>query len=292
MQLAAFVRRLAKKVIDDDIADIGAMMAFYAVLALFPMLVFVISVALLVIDPDTVREGASFALRYAPSSARDVIITRVDALIDASSGGVAVVGASLALWGASRGANALMIALTLIHDRPETRSWIKRQLIAVGVTLAVTAVIVVALGLLFVGPHIGRLVADRLGFDSVFEVGWSIARWIGAGLLVLIVWAVLYKFLSNTGERFHMFTPGAICGVLLWLGASAGFNAYLGRFGRYEATYGTLGGAIVFLTWLWLSNIAILFGAEVNAVLAEIRRGRGASASVSQLRTQPHAQPT
>src|SRR6185312_8062918 len=155
MQLTAFVRRLAKELIDDDISDIGAMMAFYAVLALFPMIVFVISVALLVIDPDTVRDGASFALRYAPTSARDVILTRVDSLIDASSGGVAIFGAVLALWGASRGANALMIALTLIHDKPESRSWIKRQVIAVGVTLGVAALIVTALGLLFVGPLVG-----------------------------------------------------------------------------------------------------------------------------------------
>jgi membrane protein len=291
MRIARFVRRLAREVIADDIADVGAMMAFYAVLALFPMLVFVISVALLVIDPDTVREGASFAVRYAPASARDVIIARVETLIEASSGGIAIVGASLALWGASRGSVALMTALNTIHGTPETRSWIKRQAIAVGITLAVTAIIVLALGLLFIGPLLGRLAGDVLGFGAAFDVGWNIARWAGAGLLVMIVWAVLYKFLSNTSVPFHVFTPGAFLGVLLWLGVSALFSAYLTRFDRFEATYGTLGGAIVFLTWLWLSNIAILFGAEVNDVIEDLRReANPASPRLSQPTTQPHAQ--
>lgn len=293
MQLTRFVRRLGRELVVDGIADVGAMMAFYAVLALFPMLVFVISVALLVIDPDTVREGATFAVRYAPDSARDVILTRVDALIEASTGGIAIVSASLALWGASRGAVALMTALNAIHATPETRSWIKRQAIAVGITLAVTAIIVLALGLLFIGPLLGRLAGDLFGLGGAFDVGWNIARWVGAGVLVMIVWAVLYKFLSNTSVPFRVFTPGAFLGVLLWLGISALFSAYLGRFSRYEATYGTLGGAIIFLTWLWLSNIAILFGAEVNDVIADLRREADpASPRLSQSSTHPHAQPS
>jgi membrane protein len=293
MRLTRFARRLAREVVDDGIADVGAMMAFYAVLALFPMLVFVISVALLVIDPDTVREGASFAVRSVPDSARDVISARVEALIEASSGGIAIVSASLALWGASRGAAALMTALNTIHGTPETRSWIKRQVLAVGITLAVTAIIVVALGLLFIGPLLGRLASDVFGLGAAFDVAWSIARWAGAGLLVMFVWAVLYKFLSNTGEPYRLFTPGALVGVVLWLCISALFRAYLGMFDRYEATYGTLGGAIVFLTWLWLSNIAILFGAEVNDVIADLRREDApASPRVSQSTTQPHAQPS
>ncbi len=274
-----FFKQLGTELVKDGVTDVGAMMAYYAVLALFPMLVFVISVALLVLDPDTVREGATLALSAAPASARDVIIERVNALIDASSAGFAIVGAVLALWGASRGAAGLMTALNTIFDKKETRGWFKRQAIAIGVTLFVAILIVVALGLMFIGPFAGHYVADRFGLGGAFDVAWGIARWVGAGLLVMVVWAVMYKFLANTDAPFRIFTPGAIAGVLIWLGISALFSLYLQHFNNYEATYGALGGAIIFVTWLWMSNIAILFGAEVNDVLADFRRDRDPAAA-------------
>lgn len=279
MQVRPFFKQLAKQLVEDGVLDIGAMMAFYAVLALFPMLVFVISVAMLVLDPDTVREGASFALGAAPPSVRDVLMGRVNALIEASSAGFAIAGAALALWGASRGAAALMTALDVIFDKKETRSWLHRQAIAIAVTLGVTVLIVVALGLLFVGPFVGHFVADRFGLGGAFDVVWGIVRWVGAGLLVMFVWAVLYKFLANTNVPFRIFTPGAFAGVLIWLVASALFSLYLRYFNNYETTYGALGGAIIFLTWLWMSNIAILFGAEVNDVLADLRRDEDPAAA-------------
>jgi len=288
MQVKAFLRRLGKELVDDGVTDVGAMMAYYAVLALFPMLVFVLSLSMLVLDADTVRQGVDMALRASPPSVRELIIERVNDLISASGAEFAIVGAVLALWGASRGAVALMTALNTVYDKKETRSWFKRQAIGLGVTLAVAVLVVIALGLMFVGPHVGHLVADRFGLGTAFDIGWGIGRWVGAGLLVMVVWAMLYKFLANTDAPFRVFTPGAISGVLLWLGISALFGLYLGHFNSYEATYGTLGGAIIFLTWLWLSNVAILFGAEVNDVLADFRRTKDpASAQLSQP-TDPH----
>jgi membrane protein len=279
MQTKRFFKQLGKELIDDGVTDVGAMMAYYAVLALFPMLVFVLSLALLVLDPDTVRQGLDMAMTAIPPSARDVIVSRVDALLDAPHAGFAIVGAALALWGASRGAVALMTALNAIFDKKETRGWVRRQLIAIGVTLGVAMLIVVALALLVAGPYVGHLVSDRFGLGGAFDVAWGIGRWLGAGLLVMVVWAMLYKFLANTDAPFRIFTPGAIVGVLAWLGISALFGVYLGHFNSYEATYGTLGGAIIFLTWLWLSNLSILVGAEINDVLASIRADKDAGAA-------------
>lgn len=278
-KVVAFVRQLGKELVDDGVTDVGAMMAYYAVLAIFPMIVFIMSIALLVLDPDNVRQGVQLALEAAPQSARDVVIERVNALIDASSAGFAVLGALVALWGASRGAAGLMTALNRIFDKQETRGWFLRQAIAIGVTLFVAVLVVVALGLLFIGPYVGHLLADRFGLGGVFDVVWGVGRWIGAGLLVMVVWAVLYKFLANTDAPFRIFTPGAIAGVIAWLGVSALFQVYLAHFDRYETTYGALGGAIIFLTWLWLSNIAILFGAEINDVLADFRRHKDPAAA-------------
>jgi len=271
MQPVRFFKRLGKELSDDGVTDVAAMLAFYAVLAIFPMLVFVLSLSLVVLDQDTVREGALMATRAMPSSVSDLLITRVNALIDASSAGFAIVGAALALWGASRGTVALMTALNTIFDKKETRSWIARQLIAIAVTLGVAVLVVVALALLVAGPYVGHLIADRFGLGGAFDVGWGIGRWLGAGVLVMFVWAVLYRFLANTDAPFRVFTPGAIIGVAAWLGISALFGVYLAYFSNYEATYGVLGGAIIFLTWLWLSNMSLLLGAEVNDVFASMR---------------------
>lgn len=273
-----FLTQLGKELLDDRIDDVGAMMAYYAILALFPMLVFVLTLSMLVVDADTIHQGVSIVTRAMPESTRQMIAGRVQAFIDTAGAGFAVGSAAIALWGASRGTVALANALNLIFDKVETRPWWRRQLLAIGVTLSVAVVVVLALALLVVGPHAGHWLADRFGLGGAFDTAWGIGRWVGAGLLVMIVWAVLYKLLPNTDVPFRIFTPGAFVGVLLWLGISAAFGAYLEHFNRYETTYGALGGGIIFLTWLWLSNIAILFGAEVNDVLADFRRGTSAGA--------------
>lgn len=275
-----FAKRLLSELIDDNITDIGAMMAYYAILALFPMLVFVVTLAMLILPEDTVMQGLGMATQAMPYSARDVLTTQVVALMKGAHAGFAIGSAAIALWGASRGANSLMGALNAMFNKKETRPWWRRQVLAVGVTLGVALAVVLALALLVAGPTVGHWLTDRFGLGDVFDVAWDIGRWVGAGLLVMLVWAVLYKFLPNTKAPFRIFTPGAVIGVLLWLGISWIFGVYLGHFNSYATTYGALGGGIIFLTWLWLSNIALLFGAEINDVLADFRRHRSPAAAV------------
>lgn len=278
-KLVRFAKHLFHELANDSITDIGAMMAYYAILSLFPMLVFVVALALLVLPEDTVLQGLAMATQAMPPATREVITTQVHSLMSAAHAGFAIGGAALALWGASRGVSSLMGALNAMFNKQETRPWWKRQLIAIGVTLGVAVLVVVALGLLVVGPAAGHWIADRFGLGDAFDVGWNLGRWVGAGLLVTVVWAVLYKFLPDTDAPFRVFTPGAVIGVLLWLGISYGFGLYLGHFNSYTTTYGALGGGIIFLTWLWLSNIALLFGAEINDVLADLRAGTDAAAT-------------
>ncbi len=273
MQTKRFAKQFVHEVAKDDVTDLGAMLAYYAVMALFPMLIFVLALALLVIPADTVREGFTMATATLPPSVRDMLSGRVDQLIGAGHAGFAVIGAVLALYGASRGTLAMMTALNTIFEKKETRSWLRRQVTAILVTIVVAVLAVLALALLIIGPQIGHGILDRLGLNlgHVFDLAWGIGRWFGAGLLLMVVWALCYRFLPDTDAPFRIFTAGAVIGVLLWLGISALFGLYLGHFNSYEATYGTLGGAIIFLTWLWLSNVALLIGAEINDVIADLK---------------------
>jgi membrane protein len=273
-----FFSQLGRELVEDKIDDVGAMMAYYAILALFPMLVFVVTMALLVLDQSTIQQGVAMATEAMPPSTRDLIATQVQRLVDTADAGFAIGSALFALWGASRGVVALSGALNAMFNKEETRPWWKRQLLALGVIITVALLGILALGLLVVGPIAGHWIADRFGLGGVFDVAWGLGRWVGAGLLVMVVWALLYKFLPNTCAPFRIFTPGAVAGVLFWLGISYAFGVYLDHFDSYEATYGALGGGIIFLTWLWLSNIALLLGAEINDVLADLRRDRSAAA--------------
>jgi membrane protein len=283
-----FAVQLYHELVDDNIVDLGAMMAYYAILALFPMLVFVVTLSLLVLPEDTLRQGLTMATAAMPAAPREVITNQVISLMNNAHAGFAIGTFALALWGASRGANSLMSALDAMFNKRETRPWWKRQIIAITVTLSVAILAVLALGLLVVGPIAGHWLADRFGLGGAFDLAWSIGRWVGAGLLVMVVWAVAYRWLPDTDAPFRIFTPGAIVGVLLWLGISYGFGLYLGYVNTYSTTYGALGGGIIFLTWLWLSSITLLFGAEINDVLADLRKDRSPAAAV--LANEDHAQ--
>lgn len=270
----SFFIKLFHATLDDGIDNIGAMLAYYAVLALFPMLVFVATLALVVLPTNVIDQGLGMALEAVPASARTLILERVQSLVHSATPGFAIVSMVIALWGASRGAVAMMLALNSLYQKKETRPWWKRQLIALGMTIGVAGLLIVALGLLVAGPE----VAHYLGLGERFDLIWSIVQWAGAGVLVMFVWALIYKYLPDTDAPLRIFTPGAFIGVVLWLGISYAFGLYLSHFGSYEATYGALGGAVIFLTWLWLSNIALLFGAEINDVLADLRKDTSAAA--------------
>jgi membrane protein len=269
----ALLRHLRREWEADRPTDVAAMMTYYAVFALFPMLVFVMTVGLLVVPPAWIRgalESASFTM---PHEVSDLLTDQVVRMERAASASFAVGSALIALWGASRGTASLMSALNDMYEKEETRSWFRRQLIAIGTTLVVAALLIVAVVLIALGP----LTEDRVmpPLDLVLDV----ARWLAAGLIVMVVWALLYSWLPDTDAPLRIFTPGAALGVLLWFGITQGFAFYLDRFASYEKTYGAVASVIVFLTWLWLSNLALLLGAEVNDVLAEIRKHDSAAAA-------------
>lgn len=259
---------------NDNVGDLAAMLTYYAIFAIFPFALFVISLTLLVLPADAINEGIAIVVRAAPRQVRGMLAEHMHRFVESTNGGFAIAGAGLALFGASRGSLALGRALNTMHEVKEKRPWWKLQLIAVGVTIGCALLVLVALGLLVAGPYVGHLIADRFGLGEAFETVWGLGRWIGAALLVMLVWAILLYFLPNLKRPFRWVTPGAIFGTLIWLGASQLFALYVDNFWKYEATYGALGVVIVALMWLWITNFALLLGGEVDDALDDLRRER------------------
>jgi membrane protein len=279
MQIRAFIKQFRTELAADRITDVAAMMTYYAVFALFPMLIFVVTLALLVVPSSVITDAVAMMASAIPGDVAGILRDSVARMESAAGAGFAIGSAALALWGASRGAASLMNALDDMFEKKETRPWWKRQVIAIGTTLLVAVLLIAAMSLLSVGPAAGHFIADRFGLGGAFDIVWAVARWTLAALLVMLVWALLYKLLPDTDAPFRVFTPGAIAGVVLWFAVTQGFGFYLDSFASYEKTYGAVAVVIVFLTWLWLSNLALLIGAEINDVLAELRKDRSPDAA-------------
>jgi membrane protein len=275
MTVRTFLRRLWAGLLADNVDDLGAMLAFYAVLALFPMLVFVVTITVLALPADAITQGVAMVAPAMPRSSYQLIGDQVVRMQQTSvTSGFLIGGAALALWGASRGTSALILALDQMMSLEETRSWLKRQGIAIAVTLGGALLAVAAMALLFFGPTAGHWAADRWGLGAWFDLVWTIGRWVGAGVLALGVFVVLFRVLPNWRATTRDVLPGAAVAMLLWLGVSKLFGLYVDLAGSFDKTYGTLAGVIVFLIWLWLSAMALLVGAEVNQVLVERRKGK------------------
>ncbi|KAB2909176.1 MAG: YihY/virulence factor BrkB family protein [Kofleriaceae bacterium] len=272
MQARALFRELWREWEADRLTDVAAMMTYYAIFAMFPMLVFVVTIALIVVPAEWIGVGVDMMVATVPAEVGTLLRDQVGRMQSAAGAGFAIGSALLALWGASRGAAALIVALDDVFEKKETRSWWRRQATAIATTLAVALLLVAAMALLTLGPAAGHAVADRVGWGSGFELVWGVSRWLLAAFLVMLTWAILYKWLPDTDAPFRIFTPGAIVGVILWFLVTQGFGFYLDRFASYEKTYGSIASVIVFLFWIWLSNLALLIGAEINDVLAELRK--------------------
>jgi membrane protein len=179
--------------------------------------------------------------------------------------GLLSVGAVAALWSASAGMVSVMTALNIAYDVSEARPWWKRRLVAIGLTFGFVVFLVVALTLMVFGPRQGEALATWLGFGSVFAFAWSVASVPVAIALVLTGIALVYHLAPAVRQRWRWITLGSVLAVTLWLVASMGLRLYLMYFDNYTATYGSIGGVILLLLWLYLTGIALLLGAEVNA---------------------------
>lgn len=263
----AVLRGSLREFQDDELTDRAAALTYYGVLSLFPALLVLVS--LLGITGRSVTDTVLANLRQlTPGSARDIITRAVEQLQNNTGTGsvVAVLGVLLAVWSASGYVAAFMRAANRVYDMPEGRPVWKILPVRVGLTVVLMVLAVAsALIVVFTGG-LARQAGKALGIGDTALTAWSIAKWPVLVLLVTIMIAILYWAAPNARVKgFRWITPGSFLALLIWMIASAGFAFYVANFGSYNKTYGTMAGVIVFLVWLWISNLAILLGLEFDA---------------------------
>ena len=276
------LKRTVKEFQDDDLTDRAAALTYYGVLALFPALIALVSIVGLFGDPDTVTDTITDLVRdLAPGSASETLAGPIESITkDRGAAGVLLVAGILgALYAASGYIGAFIRASNVIYEVEEGRPFYKLRPLQIGVTvIMVVAVGLVISAMVLSGPLAGA-VGDAVGLSDAAVTAYGVAKWPILALLVMGILGLLYYASPNaqiTGVRWV--TPGSLLALVLWVAASALFALYVANFGSYNKTYGTLGGAVTFLVWLWITNIAVLLGAELNA---ELERSREIEAGVS-----------
>jgi membrane protein len=275
------VKRVFSGFRDDNVTDWAAALTYYAVLSIFPAFIALISILGLVVDPATItRVVTDVVAQLGPSDAVNTFkgpIEQISANRETALFGL-IFGVAIAIWTASNYVGAFMRASNAVYDRDEGRPFWKLKPLQLIVTLVlVLMAALVVLSLIVTGP-VAKAIGDAVGLGDAAVTAWNIAKWPVMLVVVMLMLALLYWSAPNAKPAgFRWISPGSVVAVLLWVVASAGFAFYVANFGSYNKTYGALAGVIVFLVWMWITNIAVLLGAEINA---ETERARELEAGV------------
>lgn len=297
----ATLKRTATEFMEDNLTDWAAALTYYGLLALFPALIAMVSLLGLFGDPKTTTSSLTEIITsIGPKSGAGTFSGPIESITSnrSAAGFAFIAGLAVALWSASGYVGAFMRASNVIYETPEGRSFWKLRPLQLAVTLLMIVLMVaLALGLVFTGPVVDA-VAGPIGLSSTAVSVWNIAKWPAMVAIFIVMIDLLYYASPNVKLRgFKWVTPGSLVAIVVWAIASAAFAFYVANFGSYDKTYGTLGGLIALLVWLWISNLAILFGHEMNAERersAEIEEGQPQAEREIQLepRSEPKDQKT
>jgi membrane protein len=259
----------------DQVTDHAAALTYYALLSLFPALLFGVALLGFFGQAALITEAARFLVSVgAPADTVDTVTKALQDAQDSRDTALTALVLALAtsLYGASGAFGAVGRALNRIWRVEEGRSFVKHKAHDLGWTLVVLALVLITAVLVFLGGALSEFVFEKIGLGATTAEVWRYARWPAAVAAMILIYAVVYYAAPNVEiRRFQWITPGAAFGVLAWLLASAAFFVYVANFGSYQATYGAFAAAVILLVWLWLTNIVLLFGAELNAVI-DLRR--------------------
>ncbi len=256
-----------KAFVEDDMTSYAAALSFWVFFSLFPFILFLVALLGFLRIPGFFDWLVDQARTVMPEQAAGLVEQIVGRMRDRASGGLLSFVVVVALWSASAAVRMAMHALNLAYDVEESRPAWKRYPLSIVYTMLLAAAVIVAVGLMLVGPQVTEWFAAQVDLGPLFVALWAWLRFPVAILLLMVVVALVYYVFPNIDQPFRFITPGAVLAVVVWLAASLGFSFYVSNFADYDAIYGGLGTIIVLLLYLFMSAAVLLFGAEVNAEL-------------------------
>lgn len=267
LTLRQLIKELVASVMQDDVTDLAAQMGYWALLSIFPFAIFVLTVIGYLPIHGLADQMLDLLHRLMPADAAKLFDSVIHDVVRQQHGWLLVIALVAGLWSASAGVSGTITALNRAQGVAETRPWWKVKLLALGMTVIAALLIIIATAALIIGPEVGHTLWSWFGLGNVFDFVWRILRWPVIIAAMMLMLAFFYWALPDVRRPFRFISPGAVMAVLLWLGASSLFSLYASHLGSYSTSYGTLGAAVVLLTWLYLAALAVIFGGELNAVL-------------------------
>lgn len=255
----------------DELFGHAAQLAYYFTFALFPTLIFLASLLSFLPVPDLLGRLLMYFNRVLPPAAMALVQHTLTEILREPRGVLLSFSIIATIWAASSGLQALIYSINIAYGIRDTRPWWQDRLLALGLTVGFVVLIIAALTMLFFGAQIGEQVALAFGLGNVFKSFWNFVQWPLVIVFVLLACDLLYYVAPHGRHRWRWVTPGAVFAVLAWLALSFGLSYYVSRFSNYTLTYGSLGGLMVLMLWLYFTGLAILVGAEINSAL----EGRG-----------------
>jgi membrane protein len=258
-------KRTLDEAMEDDVSGLAAELAYYFFLALFPALLFFVALASFFPVRDLMDQIIGALSRFAPGEVLTIVRGQITKIAGDKAGGLLTIGFLGTVWSTSSAMSGIISTLNKAYEITDSRPWWKVKLIAIGLTFGVGLFVLVSFALVLVGPRLAEPMAGWLGLGPAFALTWRIVQWPIVFLLVSVAIGSIYYFGPDAEQQWEWITPGSLLATLLWIVSSIGFRFYVGAFGNFNATYGAIGGVIVAMLWLYISGLAILIGAEVNA---------------------------
>ena len=278
LQWKKFFKPLWERLTEHEIFDRAAQLSYYFLLALFPLLLFMMTLlGYFAGESAEVRDKLlSYLARVMPSSAIDLVYTTLNEITQARSGSKLSLGLLAALWAASNGMGAISDTLNGAYGVKETRSWWKVRLTAIVLTVALSILIITALVIVLYGGGIGERLAAYFGLGAAFTIVWKIIQWPLALFFLLVTFTMMYHFGPNVRpKRCQWWSWGTLVAIVLWLLFSFAFRLYLHYFNSYGVTYGSLGALIILMLWFYFTGVSILIGGEINSMFEERAKAKG-----------------
>lgn len=271
-----FAVRLYTVTAESDLFGRAAQSAFYFSLAIFPFLLFVISIfGLILRSADAFKsETYSYIGRVMPGAASELVRRTMDEVVSNSSGGKLTVALIVTLWSASAGIDGIRSGLNAVYGLRDSRMWLRTKIQSLLLTSVLSIIFGVVLTIVFYGWKLFEVTLDKLGFPVASPVILTVIQWVSILLLMLFAFEVIYNLLPDFKKfRWRWITPGSIAAIVLWLILTTGFRAYISYFNSYDRAYGSLGAVFILMFWLYLTALVVMIGGAINTVSHELRDG-------------------